>query len=138
VPIQLALRGALALVCVAAAVASVITYASVKRVDHAAYGFVASGDFPRVLRDLRASDSALNPSNYRDQGIAITLLHMGRRAAAERAMARAADAEPQNAFLWVVLTRIRVTRGRLAAARASWAHVRRLDPHLPARLPAPA
>jgi Flp pilus assembly protein TadD len=138
VPTQLAVRVVLAAVCVAAAVASAITYASIKRVDHAAYGFARSGDFPRVLRDLRASDSPLNPSNYRDQGIAVTLLHMGRPAAAERAMARAVENEPENALVWAQLTRIQLTRGRLAAARASWARARRLDPHLPASLPARA
>jgi hypothetical protein len=136
VPTQLALRAGLAVVCVAAAVASAITYASVVRVDRVANGFLRSADFSGVLRDLRASDSPLNPSNYRDQGIAITLLHIGRGAEGERFMARAAHAEPENALLWVPLTRIQVARGRLAAARASWAHARRLDPHLSAQLPA--
>jgi predicted Zn-dependent protease len=120
---------------VAAAVACAIAYASVVRVDRAANRFISSGDFAHVLRDLRASDSPLNPSNYRDQGIAITLLHMGRPATAERVMARIARAEPQNAIVWVPLTRIQVARGRLAAARRSWAHARRLDPQLPAPLP---
>lgn len=133
---QLVARLVLAVACVAAVVVCAIAYVSVVRVDHAAFGFVSSGDFQRVLRDLRESDSALNPSNYRDQGIAITLLHMGRPAAAERFMARVARAEPQNALVWVPLTRIQVTRGRLAAARVSWAHARRLDPHLPVSLPA--
>ena len=108
------------------------------RVDHAARGFIGSGDFARVLRDLRDSDSPLNPSNYRDQGIAVTLLHMRRPVAAERLMTRVARAEPQNVLVWVPLTRIQVARGRLEAARASWAHARRLDPHLPAGLPGPA
>jgi predicted Zn-dependent protease len=138
VPTQPVVRLVLAVACVAAAVACAIAYASVRRVDHTAYGFASSGDFTRVLRDLRDSDSLLNPSNYRDQGIAITLLHMGRPAAAERTAARTARAEPENAFVWVVLTRIRVARERLAPARASWARARRLDPHLPVRLPAAA
>jgi cytochrome c-type biogenesis protein CcmH/NrfG len=138
VPTQLVVRLVLAVAFVAAAVASAITYASIVRVDHAAYRFQATGDFQRVLRDLRGSDSSLNPSNYRDQGIAVALLHTRRPVAAERVMARAAHAEPQNVFAWVPLARIQVARGRLAAARASWAHARRLDPHLPAQLPAPA
>jgi predicted Zn-dependent protease len=140
VPTQLAARAVLALLCVAAAVASTIAYVSVKRVDHAAHGFrgFARADFARTLRELRDSDSALNPSNYRQQGIAVAMLHVGRRAEAERTIVRAARAQPQNAFLWVQLTRIQVARGRLAAARASWAHARRLDPHLPEPLPTPA
>lgn len=139
VPARLALRLALALVCVAAAVASGIAYVSVRRVDDAALGFrgFARADFVHVLRVLRESDSALNPSNYREQGIAVALLHLGRPAVAERSIARAARAEPRNLFLWVPLTRIQVARGRFAAARRSWAHVRRLDPHRPAALPAP-
>jgi predicted Zn-dependent protease len=110
----------------------------VKRVDHAAYGFrgFARADFARVLRDLRRSDWALNPSNYRDQGISVAVLHLGRPAEAERLAAKVAREQPQNAFAWTTLTRVQVSRGRVAAARRSWRRVRRLDPHRPAALPA--
>jgi predicted Zn-dependent protease len=137
VPTRLAARLALALVCVAAAVASAIAYVSVKRVDRAAHAFIATGNVARVLHDLRASDSPLNPSNYRDQGIAIALLHLGRPVAAERFVARVVREHPQNENAWVTLTRVQIARGRLAAARRSWERVRRLDPHRPAALPGP-
>jgi predicted Zn-dependent protease len=109
----------------------------VKRVDHAAYGFrgFARADFARALRDLRDSDSALNPSNYRDLGISVALLHLGRPAQAERLAARVTREQPQNAFAWITLTRVEISRRRAAAARRSWQRVRRLDPHRPAALP---
>jgi predicted Zn-dependent protease len=109
----------------------------VKRVDHAAYGFrgFARADFARALRDLRHSDSALNPSNYRDLGISVALLNLGRPAEAERAIARVTREQPQNVVAWNTLTRVQVARRRLAAARRSWRRVRRLDPHRPAALP---
>ena len=123
----------------AAVVACVITYASTVRIDRIGTDFLKRPeDFPRALRDLQATRSALNPSTPRDTGVALLLVHTGRPAAAERSMTRAVAAEPQNALAWVTLTQIRVARGRLAAARASWARARRLDPHLPARLPGPA
>ena len=118
-------------------VASVVTYVSVKRVDHAAFGFhgFARADFARALRDLRDSDSALNPSNYRDLGISAALLHLGRPAQAERLIAQVTREHPQNVVAWNTLTRVQIARGRLVAARRSWYHVRRLDPHRPAALP---
>lgn len=108
-----------------------------KRVDNARDGFrgLARADFTRALSELRRSDLALNPSNYRDQGISVSVLHLGRPAEAERLAAQVTREQPQNAFSWITLTRIRVSRERLAAARRSWQRARRLDPHLMAALP---
>jgi hypothetical protein len=138
VPARLTARLTLALVCGVAAVVSLITYISVLRVDHVAYGFrgLARSDFARALRDLRRSDWALNPSNYRDQGISVALLHLGHPARAERLAAQVTRDQPQNVFAWKTLTQIEVSRGRLAAARRSWQRVRRLDSHRTAALPA--
>jgi predicted Zn-dependent protease len=138
VPGQFALRAALAAVCVAVAVASVLAYISSGRVKDATSRFVAGGGPARLLRDMRASESPFNPSNYRDQGIAIGLLHTGHPAAAERFLAREARAQPRNEFIWVPLARVQLARGRRAAALRSWEHARRIDPHLPARLFSPA
>jgi cytochrome c-type biogenesis protein CcmH/NrfG len=135
VPIRPLVRVALAGVLLAALVACAIAYRSVIRIDHAAYGIVNTRDFPRSLRDLRAAESSLNPSIYRDQAIAVSLLHLRHPVAAERWIRGAAHEQPRSAAEWVALTRVQVTRGRTAAARVSWAHARRLDPHLPAALP---
>jgi predicted Zn-dependent protease len=134
---RLIARLALALVCGVAAAASITTYVSVKRVDHAREGFrgLARADFARALSELRRSDLALNPSNYRDQGVSVAVLHLGRPAEAERLAAQVTREQPQNPFSWISVTRIQVSRGRLAAARRSWQRARRLDPHLTPALP---
>jgi Flp pilus assembly protein TadD len=139
---RLLVRVVLLAVFAAGVVASAVTYVSVVRTENAGVRFFnagnfSRGNFERGLREFRASDSALNPSNYRTQNLAVMLLHLGQPVSAERVAARAARAEPQNAVLWVALARVQVARGKLVEARATWAHARRLDPHLPVSLPAP-
>ena len=97
--------------------------------------FLETRDFRGALPRLRDSDSVLNPSVYRDFGIAASLLGTGRPAEAERVMARSARRQPRNLQPWIELVRIQLTRGRLDAARASWAHARRLNPNLPLEIP---
>jgi Flp pilus assembly protein TadD len=74
---------------------------------------------------------------YRDFGIAMSLVKTGRPAEGERVMARSARRQPHNVQPWRELARIQAIRGRLDAARASWAHLRRLNPNLPKQPPAP-
>ena len=138
VPTRVLLRAGLAGVCVAAAVASIITYASYEGLKDAFTTVGRTNNFARALREFRASNSVLDPNSYRDGGIAVALLHSGHPVQAERTMADAARREPDNYQAWYVLTRIQVARGRLAAARASYAQVRRLDPHALPQLPPPA
>jgi predicted Zn-dependent protease len=115
-------------------------YASQTRLQDAirAYGARHGREAALTIRELRASDSSLNPNVYRDSGIANSLLRAGHPAAAERTMAAVTRDQPDSVIAWFALTRIQVARGRLAAARASYARVRRLDPHLPAALPSGA
>jgi hypothetical protein len=129
------LRGALAAACLAGAGAAALTYASQIEVDRTFA--LRRGDFAAALRHVRASDSALNPSILRDTAESVSLLHTGHPASAEAVMANSARARPFDVVRWFVLVRIQLGRGRAAAARASYARARRLDPHLPRELPGP-
>jgi cytochrome c-type biogenesis protein CcmH/NrfG len=134
--IRLPLRAALAAVCVAGAALCTIAYVSETRFQHALDTSLQSGDYQRALRDVRASDSPLNPSAHREGAVALALLVLGRPAAAEREAAGVTRREPGNVDTWVLLARIRASRNRLPGARAAWARARRLDPRLPAAPPA--
>ena len=136
-PARILLRAALAGTCLAAAIASFMTYIAVVRLKDAFVEFDSAPNFARALRDMRASDSPLDPSTLRKTVIAVGLLRTGRPAEAEGVMANAVRREPENAAMWVTLARVQLTRGRPAAARASYAHSRRLNPHVPRRLPPP-
>jgi predicted Zn-dependent protease len=129
------LRAALAAACVAGAVAAALTYASQIEVDRTFS--LRRGDFAGALRQVRASESALNPSLVRDIAESLSLLHTGHPARAEHFIANAVRARPFDVSRWFVLTRVQLGRGRVAAARASWARARRLDPALPRQLPSP-
>jgi predicted Zn-dependent protease len=94
-------------------------------------------DYATAVTGIRRSDSKLNPTAYRNIATALALLQVGRPVEAERRAAGVTRREPYNAQTWVALARIQVARGRLPAARTSWARARRLDPHLRAALPAP-
>src|SRR5436190_11246337 len=130
-------RLALAAVCAAAATACAITYVSAVRLQDALVRFQHTADLGRALRDVRGSDSPLNPSGFRDAAIVLALLEVGHPAAAERSAAATVRREPDNAQTWFELARIQVSRKELPAARASWVRARRLNPHIPPALPAP-
>jgi hypothetical protein len=137
VPTRLLLRSALVAICLAGATACVLTYVSQVRLQNAIVTYGVTKDFARALRDLRASDSVLNPNAFREAGLARALLHTGHPAAGERSIAQAARAQSGNLVAWLALVRIQVARGRLAAARVAYAHVRRLYPRAPRELPPP-
>jgi hypothetical protein len=128
-------RAALAAAALAGAIAFGLTYRSDARFNRSFDTLYKTVDWSRTVRELRASDSALNPTAAREGAIAIALLGSSRPRAAERVAADAARREPGNAQAWVALAKVQISRGRTAAARASWAHAQRLDPHLPAALP---
>jgi predicted Zn-dependent protease len=132
---QLPVRAALAAVCVAGVIACAVTYVADVRLHDALAEFGRTRNFNRALRELRASQSALNPQVGRDVGIAYAQLATGHPAQAERAIAAATRREPGNTRAWIELTRIQLARGRLTAARASWARARQLDPHVQRALP---
>lgn len=135
--IRLSLRLALAAVCLTGVVLCAVIYVSHVRLARAFADFQRRQDFRRALHDLRVSDSPLNPNVYRDIGIAYSLLATGHPAAAERLMAAAAQRESRDVRGWIELGRLQVTRGRLQAARVSWARARSVDPHLQRELPRP-
>lgn len=122
-------------VCAAGVTASVLTYRSQGELKDAFGSFLVTQDFHEALRRVRASDSVLFPSVYRDTGIAVSLLKTGHPAAGERVMAESARRSPGDVRTWVTLARIQITRGRLAAARRSTARARELNPALGKGLP---
>jgi predicted Zn-dependent protease len=134
---RLALRATLAAVCLAGAVACLVAYVSNVRFTDALETSLHTGDYARALREVRRSDSALNPTAYRDVAISLALIEVGRPLEAERLARRLTRREPDNPQTWISLARVQLTRGEAAAARASWARARRLDPHLRAGLPSP-
>lgn len=94
-------------------------------------------DFRRALPRLRASDSALEPNPYRDSGLAYTLYALGRRRQAEAVLLDATHRWPRELRVWMPLAQVQLGLGKAAAARATWAHARSLDPHLRRELPPP-
>jgi hypothetical protein len=121
--------------CLAGATASAITYRSNIQLEHTFTSFERKQDYPRLLRDLRAGDTPLNPSTFRDASVALGLLHTGHPVRAEAYIARAAREQPSNVQPWIALVRLQLSRGRRAAARASYRHARKLNPHLPRQIP---
>lgn len=131
------MRAALVAAAVAGATVSVTIYVSqvrtaraVAAVEHAR-DFRDFHDFHAILRQVRASDSALNPSVLRQEALSAALVRLGRGAEAERKLAAAARRRPSTAELWVTLAFIRVGQGHRAAARAAYARARALDPQIP-------
>ena len=134
-PRRVLVRAALAVVCLAGAVAAVVTYVSQVNVERTFE--LPRGHFARALQLAHDADTALNPSVIRETAEAVSLLHTGRPGAAERVSRDAVREWPHDVARWFVLTRIQLGRGHPAAARRSYRRARQLDPHLPAALPAP-
>jgi predicted Zn-dependent protease len=137
VTIRLLLRASLAAACVAGALACGVTYVSQVRLARAFATFDKRHDVSRAVADLRASDSVLNPSILRDISISVGLVRTGHPGQAERTMAAAVQREPGEPSAWGILARVQLSRKRIAQARASWVHARRLAPQLPVQLPPP-
>jgi hypothetical protein len=129
-------RAAVVAVCVAGVAASVLTYRSQDELKTAFHNFLIKHDFARAAREIQASDSVLFPSVYRDVGVSVSLLLTGHPVRAERIMVRSAERSPGDVRTWVTLSRIQLTRGRVAAARVSYAKARKLNPILHPGLPA--
>lgn len=132
-------RVALVGACAAGVAASVITYRSETRIES---GFRQVGEGrsdPATARLLEGAKTPLNPNRAREFGLAAILLRRGRGAEAEALMVDLTRKEPDNAFAWFGLTRVRVARGRTAAARESWRRAAELDSQIDVeRLPPPA
>jgi tetratricopeptide (TPR) repeat protein len=134
VPTRAAVRAILAAVCVAGLIACVLTYRSQSQFTEAFHRSGAKHQYAGALAEVRASESALYPSVDRDSLTTVILLKLGRPAAAERTARRAAAGNPDDVRAWALLARVQLTRGRVAASRASWRRARALKPDLPARV----
>ena len=135
--IELIVRGALVVACLAGAVVSLIVYRS----NHLIAGELETGLLghvdPGSLGRLEDARTPLNPDSLRDSYKAIALTRLGRGAEAERVMLGAARREPENALVWATLSRVQVTAGKRAAARESYRRVFALNSQTPRSLEVP-
>ena len=131
------LRLLLVVACAAGAVASAVAYRSETRLDEVkrlALVTVSKADPPARERarlealDLVSSAKPLNPGSEADAQVAVFLRKDKR--SAEQLLLRLTREEPENVFLWLLLTQKREREGRIAAARRSYARVLKLDPRL--------
>jgi predicted Zn-dependent protease len=131
------LRLLLVVACAAGAVASAVAYRSETRLDEVkrlALVSVSKADPATRERarvealDLVSSAQLLNPGSEADAQVAVFLRKDKR--SAEQLLVRLTQEEPENIFLWLLLTQKREGEGRIAAARRSYARVLKLDPRL--------
>jgi predicted Zn-dependent protease len=131
------LRLLLVVACAAGAVASAVAYRSETRLDEVkrlALVSVSKADPATRERarvealDLVSSAKPLNPGSEADAQVAVFLRKDKR--SAEQLLLRLTREEPENIFLWLLLTQKREREGRIAAARRSYARVLKLDPRL--------
>jgi predicted Zn-dependent protease len=131
------LRLLLVVACVAGAVASAVAYRSetrldeVKRLALVTVSKTGPEDRERARRealDLVSSAKILNPGSEADAQVAVFLRQDKR--GAEELLEELTEREPENIFLWLLLTQKREREGRIAAARRSYARVLELDPRL--------
>ena len=131
------LRLLLVVACAAGAVASAVAYRSETRLDEVkrlALVSVSKADPATRERarvealDLVSSAKLLNPGSEADAQVAVFLRKDKR--SAEQLLVRLTREEPENIFLWLLLTQKREREGRIAAARRSYARVLELDPRL--------
>ena len=123
-----------AVVCVVGAVASFISYRSEQRVEDSVSS-VLNGTSREAFETLESSGT-LNPDVRRYTGKAWFLAYQGDRSGAEDSMRVAARKEPENAFVWLEWTRMRLWLGRRRAAVSTYARAKELDSQLP-RTPLP-
>ena len=125
VAIRLTVRLGVALLCAAGIVASLVARDSRATREQAFQTYVETRDVPRTLQ-LLDDARPLNPDFGLDVGEARLKAADG-VAILERALRR----EPENAELWVELSRKQQAVGDRAGARRSWARARELAPLLP-------
>jgi Flp pilus assembly protein TadD len=116
-------------------VASFIGYRSEQLVKDAAVKATTGRADAATLEDLGRA-GRLNPDIRRYTGEAWYRIFQGRAGAAEAKMREAASRDPDNAFVWLEWTRMRLQLGRRAAAEETYARAKELDSQLP-RTPLP-
>jgi predicted Zn-dependent protease len=132
-------RGLLVLVCAAGVVASLVAYRSERRLDevkHLALTTISRGQTPAERERARTkalsllpSARLLNPDSEVDVQKALFLERDPSRSTA--LLRKLTRTEPENIFLWFLLTRKEQREGHLPAARRAYARARSLDPRLP-------
>jgi len=135
-----AVRALIVVLCAAGMVAAAVAYRSERRLDEVkrlALVTVRAGaddaerdEARRRALDLVPGAKRLNPDSAVDVQVALFLEPDNR--AAGRMLERLTRREPENIFLWLLLTRKRQREGDLAAARRSYARASELDSRLPA------
>jgi hypothetical protein len=127
-PLRLPLRGAFAAVALAAIVAIAIPLASTSlmRQSEAA---ARDGDLNAALRDAASAQNVLPGAAGPRLQEALILEEQGELAAAARAAHGAAEREPVNWRIWLVLSRLEVAQGNAAAALSDYRRARSLNPH---------
>jgi len=130
---QAGIRALAAALCVAGAVASFIAFRSEERLEDSMLS-VLNARSHGALETLESSGT-LNPDVRRYTGRAWFLASQGDRADAEASMRQAARQEPENAFVWLEWTRMRLWLGRRTDADETYARARELDSQLPRALP---
>lgn len=133
----LAARTLVAALCLAGALAAGIAYRSDHReaeIKRLALVTVSKAD-PATrerarVEALELADSAkvLNPGSEVDVQTAVFLMRDRRRSA--ELLAELTEREPENLFLWLLLTQKRQREGDQAGARRSYARALQLDPRL--------
>ena len=130
-PLQIAVRAALAALCLAGTVVALQVHRSNSRIADGFSAVLANRVDAGTVAELEDADSPLNPDALRESTLAIALVKTGRAAEGERVARGNVAAEPENVNAWVVLARIQRTRGRTAAARRSYARAKRLNSQIP-------
>jgi hypothetical protein len=125
VRLSLAVRAALALLCAAGIVVSVISYQSQRSLDQ---GFhrVLSRQLDDRTRELLEDGRPLNPDTRAEQGLADVALRQGRDW--EPLMRRALEREPDNVSLRALYSAFLAADGRDDDARREYERASELDP----------
>lgn len=127
-PLRLPLRGAFALVALATIVAIAIPLASTSlmRQSEAA---ARDGDLGAALDDAASAQNVLPGAAGPRLQEALILEELGQLAAAASAARGAAEREPVNWRIWLVLSRLEAARGNAAASLSDYRRARSLNPH---------
>jgi predicted Zn-dependent protease len=130
-PLQIAVRAALAALCLAGTVVALQVHRSNSRIAEGFNAVLVNKVDAGTVAELEDADSPLNPDALRESTLALALVKTGRAADGERVARGNVAAEPENVNAWVVLARIQRTRGRTAAARRSYARAKSLNSQIP-------
>jgi hypothetical protein len=125
VRVSVLVRAALALLCAAGLVVSVISYRSQRSVDQG-FSRILERRLDDRTRELLEEGRTLNPDMRAEQGLADVAQRQGREW--EPIMRRALDREPENVALFAVYSLFLTAEGRTEDARRVYDRASELDP----------